>query len=144
MTGDDLYQAEIVARAKAGAADTRLDPRDARAEVDNPLCGDRITLDLRLAADGTIAELGHRTRGCALCQASAQTLRTCVAGLAPTQAQAQRSAVAAFLETGQLLPQRLAGYGAFAPVRFHRSRHGCVLLALDALVEATATGRSAT
>ena len=43
--GDDLYQAEIVARAKAGAADTRLDPHDARATVDNPLCGDRVVLD---------------------------------------------------------------------------------------------------
>lgn len=131
-----LYQAEIVARARAGAADSRFEPHDARAAVDNPLCGDRITLDLRMD-DGKVAALGHRTRGCALCQASAETLRTCVPGQSIDAARAARADVQAYL-AGAELPQALAAYAAFAPVRDYPSRHTCVLLPLDALVEALA------
>ncbi|MFO0291805.1 MAG: iron-sulfur cluster assembly scaffold protein [Rhodospirillales bacterium] len=138
MTGDDLYQDEIVARAKAGAADTRLDPHDARATVDNPLCGDRVTLDLRLAADGRVAQIGHRTRGCALCQASAETLRRCAPGLPRAEAPAMRDAVAAFLHAGAALPERFGDFAAFAPVRAYPSRQSCVLLPLDALAEVAA------
>lgn len=137
-----LYQAEIVARARAGATDTRLEPHDARAAVDNPLCGDRITLDLRLTA-GSVTALGHRTRGCALCQASAETLRRCIPGQATDAAREARAAVQAYLAGGEL-PQALADYAAFAPVRDYPSRQGCVLLPLDALVEAlTRAGRPA-
>jgi nitrogen fixation NifU-like protein len=129
-----LYQAEIVARARAGAADSRLEPHDARAALDNPLCGDRITLDLRLA-HATVTALGHRTRGCALCQASAETLRRCIPGQGADAARGARDAVRAYLAGGEL-PSPLADYAAFAPVRDYPSRHGCVLLPLDALVEA--------
>jgi nitrogen fixation NifU-like protein len=141
MTGDDLYQQEILARAKAGAGDSRLEPHDARAMVDNPLCGDRITLDLRVGGDGRLAALGHRTRGCALCQASAETLRRCVPGLDPGTAAEARGAVVAFLASAAPLPESLAAFSAFAPVRFHASRQGCVLLPLDALREACASLR---
>jgi nitrogen fixation NifU-like protein len=137
MTADDLYQAEIVARAKSGAGDCRIEPHDARATVDNPLCGDRVTLDLTIA-DGLIATLGHRTRGCALCQAAAETLRRCAPGMSPSEAPARRAALAAFLAGHQDLPDRLSDFAAFAPVRSHPSRQGCVLLPLDALVEAAA------
>ena len=139
---DALYQAEIVARARAGAADSRLEPHDARAALDNPLCGDRITLDLRLEGD-KVAALGHRTRGCALCQASAETLRRCIPGQATGAAREARAAVKAYLGGGDL-PQALEAYAAFAPVRDYPSRHSCVLLPLDALVEAlTQAGRTA-
>lgn len=137
MSADDLYQTEIVARAKAGAGDCRIEPHDARATVDNPLCGDRVTMDIVLA-DENIAALGHRTRGCALCQAAAETLRRCAPGMAPSEAPSQREALAAFLAGRQDLPDRLAEFAAFAPVRSHPSRQGCVLLPLDALVEAAA------
>lgn len=140
MTGEDLYQEEIVVRAKAGAADTRLDPHDARATVDNPLCGDRVTLDLRFGADGSIVALGHRTRGCALCQASAETLRRCVPGLRRAEAPAARTAVAAFLQAGATLPDRFEDFAAFAPVRAYPSRQSCVLLPLDALAATAADG----
>jgi nitrogen fixation NifU-like protein len=135
-----LYQAEIVARARAGAADSRLEPHDARAAVDNPLCGDRITLDLRLDGDRVTA-LGHRTRGCALCQASAETLRRCIPGQTADTARDARAAVQAYLAGGEL-PPSLAAYDAFAPVRDYPSRQSCVLLPLDALADALArTGR---
>jgi len=136
---DDLYQAEIVARARAGQQDSRLEPQDARVTIDNPLCGDRVTLDLRFAA-GRIAEIGHRTRGCALCQASAETLRRCVSGQDRATADALRWQIQAFLAEGASLPETIGAFDVFAPVRAFPSRHSCVLLPLDALVDACGTG----
>ena len=132
---DDLYQAEIIARARAGALDSRLDPHDVRATIDNPLCGDRVMLDLRLA-DGVISVIGHRTRGCALCQAASETLRRCVVGATGAIAQNGRAQMQAYLTAAGTLDGRWAAFDAFDPVRRHPSRHSCVLLPFDALVEA--------
>lgn len=134
-----LYQTEIVARAKAGQQDSRLDPHDRRVTVDNPLCGDRVTLDLNLAGD-RIEALGHRTRGCALCQAAAETLRRCVPGHGTAEAQAARDHVAAFLTAARPLPAALQAFDVFEPVRAYPSRQTCVLLPLDALVAASGEG----
>ena len=41
------------------------------AAIDNPLCGDRVTLDVELGSAGRIARVGHVVRGCLLCEAAA-------------------------------------------------------------------------
>lgn len=43
------------------------------ATVDNPLCGDRVTIDVKLAG-GKLAAIGHQVRGCLLCEAAAATI----------------------------------------------------------------------
>src|SRR6185503_8145315 len=69
----DLYQDRIVAQAKAATRAGRLEAPDATLTRDNPLCGDRITLDIRF--DGKrIADLAHRVRGCLLCEAAASAI----------------------------------------------------------------------
>ena len=66
MSDDDLYQAGIVDAARAAADYPRLDAPDGTATIDNPLCGDRVTMDVTL--DGTVIEaIGQRVRGCLLC-----------------------------------------------------------------------------
>lgn len=50
-----------------------LDPNDVSQEELNPLCGDRIRLDLRIV-DGKIAEVAFSGKGCAVSQASASML----------------------------------------------------------------------
>ncbi len=134
----ELYQDAIMARARAGAADSRLDPHDARATADNPLCGDRVTIDLRLDA-GRVAALGHRTRGCALCQAAAETLREAARGIDSAAAAAAQDAVRGFLAGGAEPTGSFAAFALFQPVRDYPSRHGCVLLPIDALRQALAT-----
>jgi nitrogen fixation NifU-like protein len=138
---EDLYQEAILARARAGQADSRLEPHDARAIVDNPLCGDRVTIDLRLDA-GRVAALGQRTRGCALCQAAAETLREAAIGAGPADAEAGAAAVRAFLAGGAEPAARWSGFALFAPARGYPSRHGCVLLPFEALQRALAAGPS--
>ena len=70
---EELYQAALVARAHAGRGRGRLAAPDRSITLDNPLCGDRVTLDLRLA-NGQIAAVGHLVRGCLLCEAGAETI----------------------------------------------------------------------
>ena len=67
---DELYHQAILELAKQAGRTPRLEDPDASVTVDNPLCGDRVTLDLRLA-DGRVAAVGHKVRGCLLCQAAA-------------------------------------------------------------------------
>jgi len=50
-----------------------LDPHDVSQEEHNPLCGDRIRLDLRIV-DNKIAEVAFSGKGCAVSQAAASML----------------------------------------------------------------------
>src|SRR5437868_12732062 len=69
----ELYQARIVALAKSKAGAGKLAAPTRSARRDNPLCGDRVTIDVTLD-NGKIAEIAHQVRGCLLRQASAAAL----------------------------------------------------------------------
>jgi hypothetical protein len=72
---DELYQTRIVALAKSKTGAGKLAAPTKSARRDNPLCGDRVTIDVKLDDTGHIAEIAHQVRGCLLCQASAAALR---------------------------------------------------------------------
>jgi nitrogen fixation protein NifU and related proteins len=133
---DDLYQQAIMERAKQPVGAGRLEAPDATATVDNPLCGDRITLDVKLRG-GTIAAIGHQVRGCALCQASASVIASTAVGQEPAAALAGREALRGVLGGGEA-GAPWAALGIFAPVKRHKSRHDCVLLPFEALARALA------
>jgi nitrogen fixation protein NifU and related proteins len=133
---DDLYQQAIMERAKSRAGAGRLDKPSASATVDNPLCGDRITMDVTLA-NGAIAAIGHQVRGCALCQASASVIATAAIGQSPSAALAGRDTLKGVLK-GDAAAAPWADLGIFAPVQRHKSRHDCVLLPFEALAQALA------
>jgi len=66
-----------------------LEPADASARGHNPMCGDRVSLTLRYAGDGeTIDDCACRTKGCAICTASASVLTGMVRGQGRAQAAA--------------------------------------------------------
>lgn len=74
-----------------------LDGADAVAEVENPACGDRTRLAVRIA-DGTIAEARFRTEGCPAAIAASSMLTVMIRGKTLEQAAALRdSDVAAAL-----------------------------------------------
>ena len=77
---DQLYQDRIVALAKAKTGAGKLAAPTKSARRDNPLCGDRVTIDVRLDDRGQIAEIAHQVRGCLLCQASASALSSVAVG----------------------------------------------------------------
>jgi nitrogen fixation NifU-like protein len=56
-----------------------LDQPDLAAEEYNPLCGDRVSIQLRLR-EGRIVEAGFTGRGCALCLGAASMLTETIKG----------------------------------------------------------------
>jgi nitrogen fixation NifU-like protein len=130
---DELYHRAILELAKKAREARRLETPDASVTVDNPLCGDRVTLDLTLA-DGRVQEIGHKVRGCLLCQAAAVAIGERAPGETPAAlrkvAKDLGDAIAGAPEgTGEHWPE----LAAFAPVHAHKSRHECVLLPFEAL-----------
>jgi nitrogen fixation NifU-like protein len=71
---DDMYREEILDHYHSAAHRGRLPHADTTFEDDNPLCGDRVRMDVRLAEDGTIAEVRFCGEGCAISQATASML----------------------------------------------------------------------
>lgn len=136
---DPLYQAEILALAKDGRSIGRLENPTVSARADNPICGDRVTVDLTIA-EGRITAVGAKVQGCALCQAAAAIIAAEATGAAADELENVQNAVAAYLagtaSQADLPWPRLA---TFAPVRAARSRHECVLLPFKAVVKALAT-----
>src|SRR5690349_19447172 len=70
---DDLYRDYILEHYRRPHNFGVLDNATATQEGANPLCGDRITMQLRVR-DGQIAAVGFTGRGCAISQASASLL----------------------------------------------------------------------
>lgn len=57
----------------------RLESPDVRGEEYNPLCGDRVRIEVRLA-EGRIVDARFEGRGCALCLGAASILTEWIAG----------------------------------------------------------------
>ncbi len=77
---DDLYREQIIDRYKNPLMRGELDPHDYSYEDDNPLCGDRLRIDLRVDGQGRITEAAFSGTGCAISQASADLLVESVVG----------------------------------------------------------------
>jgi nitrogen fixation NifU-like protein len=83
---DDLYREVIIDHYKNPHNYGILDPHDAHAEGQNPLCGDEVTVSIRFAEDGeTIDEIGFEGRGCAISQAATSMLTDLVKGRTATE-----------------------------------------------------------
>jgi nitrogen fixation protein NifU and related proteins len=76
---DDLYRQYILEHYRDPRNHGHLDHPDLHAGDTNPLCGDRIALDLALDGD-RVREVRFDGRGCAISQASASMLTERVEG----------------------------------------------------------------
>jgi len=131
---DQLYQEKIVALAKSRTGAGKLAAPTKTARRDNPLCGDRVIIDVVVNGQGKIAEIAHQVRGCLLCQASAAALASVAVGKDATGIAALRHD--AERAVGREAGESHAPFDAFAPVRDHKSRQECVLLPFEALKDA--------
>jgi nitrogen fixation NifU-like protein len=133
---DELYHQAILELAKKARLVGRLDAAQASVTVDTPLCGDRVTLDLNLA-NGRVAAVGHKVRGCLLCQAAAAAIGERAPGETPAALRAlARDLGEAIARAPETAGRRWPELAAFAPVHAHKSRHECVLLPFEALTQA--------
>jgi len=131
----DLYQAELVARARGAFGKGRLAGAAASVTLDNPLCGDRVTIDLA-RSEGRVSAIGHEVKGCLLCEAAAATIADLGRNKTPEELRDMRRAVTALMKDGTPAPAPFSGLAVFTPVHAAKSRRDCVLLPFEALEKA--------
>jgi len=133
-----LYHQAIVDAARRATGAGRLAHPDASVRVDNPLCGDRVSVDV-VVVDARLGRIAHRVKGCVLCEAAASVLAANAVGMSAVDVAAVRNALEEALshgfEPGALVWPDLQ---MFAPVAAHRSRRRCVALPFEALSAAMA------
>ena len=77
---DDLYRELIIDRYKNPQMQGNLDPNDYSYEDDNPLCGDRIRIEVRVDGNDVVTEAVFSGEGCAISLASADLLLESIIG----------------------------------------------------------------
>ncbi len=82
---DDLYREHILEHYKHPQNWGELPEHDLEAHDTNPLCGDELTVQLKLDGEGRIANVGFSGHGCAISQASASMLSEEIRGLTPEE-----------------------------------------------------------
>ncbi|MHB8673154.1 MAG: iron-sulfur cluster assembly scaffold protein [Candidatus Limnocylindrales bacterium] len=87
---DDLYRDYILEHSRRPHNFGIIEAPSASYEGSNPLCGDRITLQLAVR-DGLIERVGFTGRGCAISQASASLLTDEIKGRPLAEVEAFRA-----------------------------------------------------
>ena len=77
---DDMYREVILDHYKNPRNKGTLDPHDFTYEDENPLCGDKLRIDVRLDDQQRVKEVAFSGRGCAISQASASMLTEAIVG----------------------------------------------------------------
>lgn len=129
---DALYQQAMKELARAAHGFGRLAHPTASSYLDNPLCGDRITLDLRIK-NGVVVEVAQETKGCLICRAAASLVAHDAPGKTLDELARAHADLEALLAGHPTASPQWPDLALFAPVSMHKSRHGCVLLPFRAL-----------
>ncbi len=76
----ELYQEVILDHGRNPRNFREPECYNRHAEGDNPLCGDRLSVYLKLDQDGIVQDLAFKGRGCAISMASASIMTEMVTG----------------------------------------------------------------
>jgi nitrogen fixation NifU-like protein len=142
----DLYRDVILDHNKSPRNFGRLDPADASAVGHNPLCGDTLSLTLRLDGE-RLRELRFTGQGCAISMASASLMSEAVSGRTLPDVEALYREVHALLTEPAHVPSLPLGkLMALGGVREFPARVKCASLCwhtLHAALERFAAGEAA-
>ncbi len=132
-----LYHATIVKHDREPHHHGPLPSATHEATLDNPLCGDQITMRVRIV-DGQITEAAFEGRGCALSRAGASIAASRAIGATPEHVRALAALVEALVSApvGTAISPGLGELEAFVGVRAFKSRRSCACLAMRALTAA--------
>jgi len=84
----DLYQEVILDHGRRPRNRHSMEAPSAVANGDNPMCGDQMTVFLRLDDNGHIADISFEGRGCAISMASASLMTELLKGRTRDEAEA--------------------------------------------------------
>jgi nitrogen fixation NifU-like protein len=124
----ELYRDVILDHNKRPRNFGNLAPADAHAEGHNPLCGDQLTVWLRMQGE-TIADIRFEGKGCAISTASASLMTEAVKGKDRAEALALYARVHALLTQQDAVPDASLGkLAALSGVREFPARVKCASL----------------
>ena len=131
----DLYQEVIIDHGRQPRNFGELEGATGRSEGFNPLCGDQLTLYVKLA-DGRIADIAFQGAGCAISQASASLMTTALKGKSQDEALALFERVHAMLTEGpnaNVAPEEVGKLAVLSGVWEFPMRVKCATLAWHTL-----------
>jgi nitrogen fixation NifU-like protein len=123
----DLYQQVILDHNRKPRNFRRLASPSQAAEGYNPLCGDRLTVEIALEGE-VIRDIGFQGSGCAISKASASMMTADLKGKTVAQAQEAFERFRTMLTGGDGAEGELGKLGVFAGVREFPSRIKCATL----------------
>jgi nitrogen fixation NifU-like protein len=133
---EELYRETVVDHYRRPRNRRRLESPTVAHAGENPFCGDRVEIGLKVDGD-RIAEIGFHGAGCAISQASASMLTELVQGGTLAEAEALVDRFVRVIETGQEEGDDALGDAAvLTGVRRFPVRARCALLAWMTLREA--------
>jgi len=137
MELNDLYRDVILDHNKRPRNFGRVDPADALANGHNPLCGDRLTVTLRLAGD-IVDDVKFEGNGCAISVASASMMTEAVKGHSRDEVATLFDRVHALLTQADAPSTDLGKLAALSGVREFPARVKCASLCWHTLNAALA------
>jgi nitrogen fixation protein NifU and related proteins len=147
MDTRELYRDVILDHNRSPRNFGRLEPADAAALGHNPLCGDSLSVTLRVN-DDALSEMRFNGQGCAISMASASLMSEAVTGRSLADIGALYREVHSLLTDAQYTPQRALGkLMALSGVREFPARVKCASLCwhtLNAALEQRVTAQPAT
>lgn len=138
----DLYTPDISALAIGNPFPDRLLDAHGTAERRSPICGSRVTIDVRLGEDGRVTALGTQVRACLLGQASSTLLARHAVGRSVEELAAARDELTHWLAGEGEVPA-WPGLDLFTPGLKLTARHPSIRLAFEAAAEAAEQARAA-
>jgi nitrogen fixation NifU-like protein len=128
----DLYQETIIDHSKRPRNKGALEHATHRAEGYNPLCGDRVIIELKIE-DGRIAGASFQGSGCAISTASASLMTEALRSKTPEEAEQTFEKFHAMLTEDKLPAADLDKLAVFSGVRQYPMRVKCATLAWHTL-----------
>jgi nitrogen fixation protein NifU and related proteins len=124
----ELYRDVILDHNKRPRNFGRIEPSDSHAEGHNPLCGDRLTVWLRLK-DDRIEDIRFEGKGCAISTASASLMTEAVKGKDRKSVQSLYGRIHSLLTQQEAMPDASLGkLAALSGVREFPARVKCASL----------------
>ncbi len=132
---NDLYQQVILDHSRSPRNFLKLPTANRVAEGKNPLCGDQITVFVRLE-DNVVQDISFQGSGCAISKASASLLTDSLKGKTIDEVKRLFGKVHEMVTTGKVEPESVGKLAVFAGVHKFPARVKCAILPWHAVVAA--------
>jgi nitrogen fixation NifU-like protein len=131
----ELYQTVILEHNRRPRNYHQLPTANRVGSGNNPLCGDEITVFVRMEGD-RIADIAFQGSGCAISQASASLMTVNLKGKTIAEAEAISGGVLKLITSGDVKEDELSDVSALAGVHQFPARIKCATLSWHAALNA--------